>query len=201
MLDELPSPPPAPEFHQAIGTHRSLLARRAYNLAGEFGTLSEPEQLQAVPQLSGLVAALLEQLHVAEEELRVQNEELLHARTESEQSLRHFRMLFELAPVALIITDSYGTVIEVNRAAEHLTGRERGRLLRKPLVSVVATDQRRAFRAGFSRLQLTGGADDWRLLIDQLGVPVEVSAVVTRLDPTTGGALYWALTRVPPAED
>jgi PAS domain S-box-containing protein len=197
----LPPPPRAPDFHQAIGTQRSLLARRAYNLAEEFGTLPEPEQLQAVPQLSGLVAALLEQLHVAEEELRVQNEELVHAREETEHSLRHFRMLFELAPVALIISDSYGTVIEVNRTAEHLTGRQRGRLVRKPLVSVIAPDQRRLFRDGFSRLQLTGGADDWRLLIDQLGVPVEVSAVVRRVDPTGGGALYWALTRVQPAGD
>lgn len=201
MLDEPPTPPPAPDFHQAIGTQRSLLARRAYNLAGEFGALSEPDQLQAVPQLTGLIAASLEQLHVAEEELRVQNEELVSARTQSDLTLRHFRMLFELAPVALIITDSYGSVLEVNRAAEDLTGRERGRLLRKPLVSVIAADHRRAFRGGFSRLQLTGGADDWRLIIDQLGVPVEISAKVRRLDPTAGGALYWALTRLQPAGD
>ena len=51
-------------------------------------------------------------------------------------------------------------VIEVNQAAEQLTGRERDRLQRKPLVSVVAADQRRAFREGFSRLHITGAADD-----------------------------------------
>jgi len=201
MYDELPTPRPAAGFHQAIGTQRSLLARRAYHLAGEFGTRTEPEQLQAVPQLSGLVAASLEQLHVAEEELRVQNEELVHARAAGDLNLRHFRMLFELAPVALIVSDSYGMVIEVNRATEELTGRERGRLLRKPLVGVIAADQRRAFRDGFSRLHVTGAADDWQLLIDQLGVPVEVTAVVRRIDPALGGALYWALTRVRPAAD
>jgi len=177
-----------------LGARRRALVTRAYRLASDYGVRPADEQRESVPQLAGLLAASLEELRLAEEELRVQSEELASSHAEAERNLAHYRDLFELAPAALLVTDSYGSIREVNRAAVELTGRDAARLLRKPFMVLIPPERRLGFRDGFTRLALTSGADDWRFVIDKMGVEVEVSAIVRPIDESVGwGGYYWSL--------
>src|SRR5439155_22129993 len=165
------------DFSATLGARRQALVSRAYRLASDYGVRPADEQRESVPQLAGLLAASLEELRLAEEKLRVQSEELASTHADAERRFAHYRDLFELAPAGLLVTDSYGTVREMNLAAVELTGRDAARLLRRPFAAIIPSERRLGFRDAFTRLALTGGADDWRFVIDKLGVEIEVSAV------------------------
>ncbi|HEV7516178.1 MAG TPA: PAS domain-containing protein, partial [Thermoanaerobaculia bacterium] len=62
----------------------------------------------------------LEEVQVAEEELRSQNEELLLTRQAIEAERLRYAQLFELAPDAYLVTDAGGRIAEANRAAAEL---------------------------------------------------------------------------------
>ena len=59
---------------------------------------------------------LLEELNVAEEEMRQQADELILTRDQVEQERLRYMELFENAPDAYLITDEVGVVREANRA-------------------------------------------------------------------------------------
>lgn len=59
----------------------------------------------------------LEELSIAEEELRQQNEMLIAAQSEIEAERQRYQELFEFAPDAYLITDLYGIIREANRVA------------------------------------------------------------------------------------
>jgi PAS domain S-box-containing protein len=162
------------------------------------GTAQAPTATpDAVPQLSALLSSSLEELRVAEEELVQQNDELVSGRAELERQLRHYRALFDLAPVALLYSDAQGVIREANRAAAALVDREARHLARKPLASLVPRTRRAAFREGLSRLRLTGGAAVWRFALTRGTASIEVSAAVQLVSDTTlGTALLWLLRPV-----
>ncbi|MGH7822345.1 MAG: PAS domain-containing sensor histidine kinase [Candidatus Binatia bacterium] len=107
----------------------------------------------------------LEVLRVAEEELRVQGEQLVAARTEAEASARRYQELFEFAPRGYLVTDPHGTILEVNGAAAALFGCRRDYMWRKPLARFVAREDSRAFldRLGALRDGEAAGTESWEL--------------------------------------
>lgn len=87
-----------------------------------------------------------EELQVAEEELHVQTEELTSTRFVLERERQRYRALFEQAPVPYVITNEYGTIMDLNRAAARLLRVDHDELLKKPLIVFVPTTRRHAFR-------------------------------------------------------
>lgn len=101
------------------------------------------------------IDAAHEELRVAEEELHTQADELLATRMRLDRERRVFGELFEAAPEAYLVTDDRGVIIQANRRAATLVNLDQALLIGKPLVSLVAHDDRRSF---FNLLEAVGDA-------------------------------------------
>jgi DNA-binding response OmpR family regulator len=93
---------------------------------GADGYLVEPvEPVELVATVKALLRTqrveelrrTLEELHVHEEELRQQNDELAGAREAIEVERQRYQELFEFAPDGYVVTDAHGGIQAVNRAA------------------------------------------------------------------------------------
>jgi len=163
------------------------------------------EDGEAVHALTGLLMTSLEELKVAEEELREQNTALSEIRTVGEQRAHHYRQLFMHIPAPALVTDTHGTILESNHAAEHLLRRECKYLERKPLAALLHPTCRGDFRTRLTRLLESDGSRHVRLTLNRHGdTPVDVEATVSTLVPDVGptrcGALFWLINDSPPAE-
>jgi two-component system CheB/CheR fusion protein len=84
---------------------------------------------------------LVHDLEVHQIELQLQNEELLHTRSELESGLRRYTELFDFAPIAYVVLDVAGTIQRANLAASRLLGRPRDELVGSRLPLFVAPAQ------------------------------------------------------------
>ncbi|MCF7983400.1 MAG: EAL domain-containing protein [Thiohalocapsa sp.] len=66
------------------------------------------------------IAAVMENLRIYQAELELQNEELIRSQREAEQALGRFRTLFASLPVAELVIDHHGLIIEANPEARSL---------------------------------------------------------------------------------
>jgi PAS domain-containing protein len=105
----------------------------------------------------------LEELQVAEEELRQQNDELLAARQAVEAEHVRYQTLFDLAPDGYLVTDANGIIQEANRAAVALLAVSQEELIRKPCILFVAEEDRSAFHMQLLRLRQVQRVQDWEL--------------------------------------
>ena len=188
----------------AIARCRYIILKRADEILGDHSGIAAAEPADTLPSVSALLITSLEELKVAEEELRVQNAMLEEQRAAVDERVRHYRQLFLYSPAPAFVTDVYGTILEVNLAAANLLRREARHLERKPLVALLAGEHRDEFRRQLPRVLAGEGVRDWRLVIRRLGdVPLEVHASV-RLVPAIGatgsGVLYWMLNVVDRAD-
>jgi PAS domain S-box-containing protein len=144
------------------------------------------------------LAGTLEALRVAEEELRAQNEELAAARLTAERDRRRYEELFDLAPVAYVLTDGYGKILEANEAASHLLGVGPRLLPGKVLASFVPHRERRAFRRLL--LSLVGTTSivesELRLLPPRRDELVVAAHVLVVTFPDDEDELRWSLRDV-----
>ena len=182
---------------EAIARCRYLMLKRADELLGEMPETAD-DRANRLPGISGLLMTSLEELKVAEEELRLQNTVLESQRAAVDERLRHYRQLFLYLPTPAFITDAYATIREANLAAASLFRREAAHLERKPLATLLANEYREEFRRQLGRATAGDGVRDWRLVVKRVGdVPVEVHATVARIPgagPTETGLMYWLLT-------
>src|SRR5208283_869500 len=75
------------------------------------------------------VRKLVEELHVHQVELEMQNEELRSVQRELEQSRKKFSDLYDFAPVGYLTTSEDGRIIEANLTAAKQLGIERSLLV------------------------------------------------------------------------
>lgn len=139
----------------------------------------------------------LEELQVAEEELCSQNVALLESQQIIEQERQRYQELFEFAPDGYLVTDKFGTVQEVNRAAASLLNLAQKHLIGKPLVSFVPSERRANFRALLNQFTRLDRVQEWELTLQprQTDVPV-IAALTVEAVRETGGqlvALRWLL--------
>jgi PAS domain S-box-containing protein len=181
----------------AIARCRYIVLKRADELLRNESAIPVVERANAAPIVSALLMTSLEELKVAEEELRVQNSMLEAQRAAVDERVRHYRQLFLYSPAPTLITDLYGTIREVNLAAANLFRREARYLERKPLGLLLASEYREEFRRQLSRVTIGEGVRDWRLVIKRLGdLPLEAHAMVQLvpgIGETGSGMLYWQL--------
>jgi len=181
----------------AIARCRYHVLKRADELLGEMPEAVDDRE-DRLPGISGLLMTSLEELKVAEEELRAQNIMLESQRAAVDERVRHYRQLFLYLPTPAFITDVYATIREANLAAGSLFRREAAHLERKPLAALLANEYREEFRRQLGRAAAGDGVRDWRLVMKRVGdVPIEVHATVARIpgiDPTETSLMYWLLT-------
>jgi PAS domain S-box-containing protein len=155
------------------------------------------EEFDVVPRISSLLMTSLEELRVAEEELRSQNDVLVQQRGAVEGRVQHYRHLFQYAPAPSFVTDIYGGIQEANLAALALFRREAKHLEHKPVQALLPPGAREEFRRQLGRLEAEGGVADWRITFQRAGdLPVSVSAAVSfvpGIARSGGGGLYWML--------
>jgi PAS domain S-box-containing protein len=153
---------------------------RARELAGRLGDSKADDDTGPLLVATDEWLAAVEQLEVAEEELRQQSDELAASAAEVEVQHARYQELFELAPDAYLVTDAAGVVQEANRAAAVLFHIPRGFLGGKPLVVFVDPEARRVFRDGIDRVCAAGVVEHWEMqLRPRYGRSVHVSVAAT----------------------
>lgn len=176
---------------------RNHALQRAAVLVGDLQLDDRERMADALPEAAAIVASSLEELRVAEEELRIQNEALIRVRDQYEQRAAGQRRLFDLAPVALLVTDLYGSIYQANQAALGLFRRSFDRLERSSIVRFVPPAARRVFRQELARLSMVEATSDWLFSIaPDRETPIAISAAVRVIDaqsPGEAGGLYWCL--------
>src|SRR6185436_2315758 len=103
------------------------------------------EVLESKSQANHDVQAVLHDLQVHQEEVRVQHEQLLEAKRSLEQSRDRYANLYDFAPIAYIMLSTQGLVQEINLTGALLLGIDRARIVGLPLASHVYSDDRRLF--------------------------------------------------------
>src|SRR6202171_3030289 len=111
---------PAVKFHPDATLRRSAEKRlRAMPPAGK------------PPSVKNLRSAV-EELHVYETELEIQNEELLASRAQIEESQKKYFRHFDLAPVGLIRLNRAGLILDANILGAQMLDVNRALLYRGP---------------------------------------------------------------------
>lgn len=156
-------------------------------------------------RLIGELQMTMEELQVAEEELLMQQEELRRHERDADEQLGRYRGLFDTAPTAYLTTDQSGLVTEANGMAQQLLRREAGRLVGRPLTTLVEVTDRPAFRAAVNRLARRGGVRTWELrIVPRIGGVLDLTASVAAGTDSSGAPeLRWVLrtTEPPRARD
>jgi PAS domain S-box-containing protein len=143
-----------------------------------------------------------EELRVAEEEVRTQQEALDLGRAATEADRQRYQALFLLAPAAYLITDPAGLIREANLRAVALLGIAHRFVAGKPLALFVELEDRQPFRDRLGRLAHEDLAD-WRVRLHPRGggpIPVTVSVAVRRDRNGTAEELRWLLWPPPEGE-
>ncbi|BAY46468.1 PAS/PAC sensor signal transduction histidine kinase [Scytonema sp. HK-05] len=134
----------------------------------------------------------LEELRVAEEELRQQNEQLVVARQEIEVERLRYQELFEFAPDGYLVTDTYGKILEANRAAATVLNISKNYLIGKTLSSFVPEEERYAFRSQLTRLHDIEQIQEWEIRLQpRRGHIFDASLNVTTIKDKQGQPLGW----------
>ena len=163
----------------ALAYCRRVVLQRASTLLDHPGDLPLAERAEALPNVSALLMTSLEELKVAEEELREQGDRLVNQQAAMEETVRHYRQIFEQAPLPVILTDRYGTIHDANLAAAELLRRDAQHLYRKPLAALVTTPSRDKFRVQLAMMMTDERPREWRLEVRRNGdLSVEVWATV-----------------------
>jgi PAS domain S-box-containing protein len=178
----------ADDFSDQVKTFRArggATAKRSRK-RGPAGSNRSDEKLQSA----------FEELQVAEDELRQQNEELISTRLSVETERQRYRDLFNSAPDGYIVTDQYGTIQEANRAAASLLHFSQSYLVNKPLPSYVAAKDRSEFRQRLAQLDEGIEAVSWETCLQaRNGAEIDVLLRVGAVRDISGGvhALRWLL--------
>jgi PAS domain S-box-containing protein len=142
----------------------------------------------------------MEELRVAEEELRVVSEQVASADQALYAERERYRALFQANPAAHLVTDLVGVVSEANQQAVELLGVDHRHLVGKPLVTFITAQQRRAVRNGLRSLLSSDELQEWTLPLQPRNrTPVVVLATVgvARDHPSQPAAVHWLLRQQP----
>ena len=123
-------------------------ATRADSVICKLTNRSAPAHKEAVQELMILV----EQLRVADEELRAQVAQLEEAQDLIDEQRKKYEDLFQFAPDAYLITDLDGKVLEANEVAAAMFNMPVKHLIKKPLALYVSEKSRQAFRNRMGQL-------------------------------------------------
>jgi formate hydrogenlyase transcriptional activator len=102
-----------------------------------------PESITTIT--SGDVKKLVEDLHIHQIELEIQNEELRRAQLELGTSRDMYSDLYDFSPVGYVTVSEKGSVLQANLSCSAMLGVERSSLIGKPLSRFVKKDDQDIF--------------------------------------------------------
>src|SRR5258705_5228640 len=107
--------------------------------------------------------AILHDLHVHQEEVRAQNEELIEIKQTLELSRDRYADLYDFAPIAYLTMDPQGVIEEINLTGSGLLGLDRGRIVGTPFGFYVEGADKPKFMEHMRRCRdaAGGGEDVW----------------------------------------
>jgi PAS domain S-box-containing protein len=138
----------------------------------------------------------LEELRVAAQELRQQNEDLAASRDEIDRERQKYYELFDFAPDAYVVTDAKGKVREANFAASQLLGAPRQSLIGKPLSMYFDDEARATHRHQLDQLCDVPRIDEWEIMLRPRGgqtIPVSVSVGSISAKDKTAAGFRWIM--------
>jgi diguanylate cyclase (GGDEF)-like protein/PAS domain S-box-containing protein len=109
---------------------------------------SDPERFAAPGQAD--VAGLLHELAVFQAELEMQNDELRHAQQQAEEVRDQYASLYNQAPVGYLRLNEFGMILHHNKTFAEMIKSEHKPLINKPLVKLLAPEDRDIFYARFN---------------------------------------------------
>lgn len=185
----------APGEQPSLDQFARDIASARKRIAPLLGTTTAPPPETSMTPVAE-IALMLEELNVAEEEMRQQADELALTRDQLESQRVRYIELFEDAPDAYLVTNDAGVVRHANRGAERMLQIDRARLRGKPLAALVDEDFRRAFRLMLDRNASPDNIDFDTTIRPRDGVPIDVAVRIRRA--TSGGhsELRWSLRDV-----
>ena len=150
-----------PEVSRRVKEINDYLEMLLGGAARELGDEAAAGENQEVKQ-----KVLLEELQVTLEELYQSNEELLSAQQLILQERQRYLDLFNLAPIGILVTDMNGKILEANRSAARLFGRELDKLTGAFLINRVTWDERSTIRELLNKLRLQTDDPPTRLRLE-----------------------------------
>lgn len=133
-----------------------------------------------------------EELQVAAEEIFQQNEELATTRVQVETQRQRYQDLFEFMPIAYIVTDEQGKIIEANRAAAKLLNVEQRFLDNKLLISFIPPQDRKNFRSKLNKLHPIIKLQEWTLrLLPRYGDILDVAVTLAASRDSQDNSISW----------
>jgi two-component system CheB/CheR fusion protein len=119
--------------------------------------------------------SLIHELQVHQIELEMQNEELLRAQKELEESRDRYSDLYDFAPVGYFSFDKNGLILGVNLTGAKKLGIERNFLIRKPFSLFISPGRRDVFYLHLRQIFSTGFRQTCELkLVDKKGSEFDV---------------------------
>ena len=142
------------------------------------------------------IAGLVEELLVADEELRAQHDELAAVRLELDRMWARHEELFGPSAMAYVITDPRGIVVDANRAAWGLLGHPARPRTRRPIATMFPAGERRTVRRLISLAAVSGEPQTADMTMTQGDHQLELRvSVEVRTEPQSGAALLrWQLS-------
>ncbi|HEY9858274.1 MAG TPA: response regulator [Candidatus Obscuribacterales bacterium] len=115
------------------------------------------------------VDAALEDLHVIYEQMQanleaaeVVQEDLLQQSQQATVGYYHYHDLFQSSPIAYVVINAKGVILEANQAIAQLLNVPQPYLAGKPLIVYVADGDRSAFRNNLDQLSQSSGIQVWQ---------------------------------------
>ncbi len=143
-----------------------------------------------------LITEAFEELHIGLEELKVAEEQLKATRTLADEEGQRYQELFDFAPDGYLVTDTYGTILEANRAASVLLNVSQRFLIRKPLLSYIAQSDHQAFFNFLTQLQDIDRRNEWELCLqprEKVCFDAALTVVIVRNRERKPVALHWLM--------
>lgn len=160
------------------GRYVRQLDRRIADLSdGPSGAANGEQTLQ---EALAILKDCREELGVAEEEMRTQQEEVLRLREEAEDPGTWTVRALDGLPVAVLLLDEHSTVLHANHATGRLLGVPHMLTMGKPMAAFIGLGWRSAFRGSWSEVVKAGGEQHVDVTMRQRGgVSVPVHLVLT----------------------
>jgi ANTAR domain/GAF domain/PAS fold len=179
-----------------VELERFLEQVRAQRARAQATAAADGGEGHQVRDLVDELALITEMLLTAEEELRVQNEQLNAARLELDRVHARNEELFGAAPAAYLITDAHGMVVDANHAAGRLFGFISPTAMRRSIVTMFAVRDRPRVRALVGQAAAAGGQPQTAHLTVASGIDRDAAvSVEAHTEPQSGVTLLrWQLT-------
>ncbi len=161
---------------------------------------NQGESAELLEQAFTELSVTVEELRVAEEEIRQQADELQGTYLLLEAERQRYRDLFDFAPDGYLVTDGLGVLREANQAAARLLNRPVDFVLGKPLAVYVSAKHVGQFRRELARVAEGNQVRVWETCLEAKGgqlTDVECTVAPAR-DPLNGRLLElrWRLNDI-----